>query len=97
MKGNHSYLPWYENRSDAGRIPKSRRHLREQWLQDQETIRYRMHLGQKDLQEEVEDLQGAPWLLVIKLTALCCTIFTAPFIYNALHTKKESVTIVLAK
>ena len=60
MKGNHSYLHWYENRSDAGRIPKSRRHLREQRLQDQETIRYRMHLGQKDLQEEMEDLQRGP-------------------------------------
>ena len=41
--------------------------------------------------------KGAPWWLVIKLTALCCTIFTAPFIYNALHTKKESVTITLAQ
>lgn len=54
-------------------------------------------LLKKTCKKKRKTFKGAPWWLVIKLTALCCTIFTAPFIYNALHTKKESVTIVLAK
>ena len=54
-------------------------------------------LVKKTCKKKWKTFKGAPWWLVIKLTALCCTIFTAPFIYNALHTKKESVTIVLAE
>ncbi len=42
-------------------------------------------LLKKTCKKKRKTFKGAPWWLVIKLTALCCTIFTAP-----LHLQRPS-------
>ncbi len=43
--------------------------------------------------------KGKRWsfrkLALVKFVVACCTLFLAPIIYNAIHTKKEEITIIL--